>query len=172
MTYDIFRDTMRKRYKNDKFEVRDTADISASSLPGASYGRKRGEDNPFAKAFATNTTGGVDLSAEKTNKDAEDEARKLRRDAFLNAEGGPLAGLRAVEALQGLASAGGQHYLRDSSVEGGLREILPDEYRERRRGGIIPAAKAKAIARKEQSSAKAQTAASKTPQESQDPFVK
>ncbi len=96
------------------------------------------------------------------------EASELaRRAAFLNASNSQ-RGLRAVEGLQGMITQGGKNFVRDSSAEGGLKEIGQDEYRARRRGGIIPAAQGKAGARLAQS----ETAATQAPVETQGALVK
>lgn len=108
----------------------------------------------------------MDTSIPKSENTSE--ANKLaRRAAFLNASDSQ-RGLRAVEGLQGMMTQGGKNFVRDSSAEGGLKEIGQDEYRARRRGGIIPAAQGKAGARLVQS----ETAATQAPVETQGAPVK
>jgi hypothetical protein len=173
MTYDRFMKDIApaKEKDGDKpartgFEVRDT--FQAENLPGTpahkeaidvNSGENEGlsDKNKAASAASKSSMASTPavnavLEGAKSAKLEDDRQLALdklaRRRAFLDASDSQ-RGLRAVEGLQGLVTQGGQNFVRDSSAEGGLRQINQDEYRKRRRGNIIPAAKAKATARTE-----------------------
>ena len=140
---------------------------AANSGKMASMFENERQLTPGEGSFSSNPgkLGVMDTSV--PNSKGSSEADNLaRRAAFLDA-GDSLSGLRAVEGLQGMMTQGGKNFVRDSSAEDGLREIGQDEYRARRRGGIIPAAKGKAGARLAQS----ETAASEAPQNVENPAV-
>lgn len=133
----------------------------------ASMAENERQLTPGEGSFSSNPgkLGVMDTSVPKSEGSSEAD-NLARRAAFLDADNSQ-QGLRAVEGLQGMMTQGGKNFVRDSSAEDGVREIDQDEYRARRRGGIIPAAKGKAGARLAQS----ETAASEAPQNVENPAV-
>ena len=144
---------------------------AANSGKMASMFENQRQLTPGEGSFSSNPAklGVMDTSV-PTGQGNTEADNLARRAAFLDADNS-LAGLRAVEGLQGMVTQGGKNFVRDSSAEGGLKEIGQDEYRARRRGGIIPAAKGKAGARRAATGVDSQTAATEAPSDVENPAV-